>query len=168
MKRLLPVFFTLLAAFTFASLNILAQTPKLVLDGQDPSYQDSNEQDDEPVQRVARITFIQGDVSFQRAGVQDWSDAVENLPLLTGDQIYVGDGGRAEIQFGRGNYVRLSEKTALAITELSHTAALLEVTEGIAIVRLERFGSAWDRFEVDTPNSALVLSRDGLYRVNVR
>src|SRR5262249_12594261 len=70
--------------------------------------------------------------------------------------------------FGRGNYVRLTEKTALTIAVLSHTAALLEITEGVAIVRLERYGSAWDRFEVDTPNSVLLLKQDGLYRINVR
>src|SRR5262245_23381471 len=94
MKRRLPVFLTLLTLILLASTT-LAQTPKLTIDGSDPEYQDSNEADDAPVQRVARITFIQGDVSFLRAGVKEWSDAVENLPLLTGDQIYVGNGGRA-------------------------------------------------------------------------
>ncbi|MBI3650647.1 MAG: FecR domain-containing protein [Acidobacteria bacterium] len=174
MKASLPVLLTLwlFGAVLFTPVTSHGQTPKLQLDRTPNTYDrdasDSADVDDDPVQRVARITYIQGEVSFLRAGVKEWSDATENLPLLTGDQIYVGSRGRAEIQFGRGNYVRLSEQTALTITELSHTAALLEVTEGIAIVRLERYGSAWDRFEVDTPNSALVLKQDGLYRVNVR
>jgi hypothetical protein len=175
MKATLPVLLTLfvIGALALSPLTISGQTvnrtPKLAQsDVYAPTSEDESDEDDEPVQRVARITFVQGDVSFLRAGVQEWSDAAENLPLLTGDQLYVGNRGRVEIQFGRGNYVRLSEKTALTITELSQTAALLEITEGIATVRLERFGSAWERFEVDTPNSALVLQKDGLYRVNVR
>ncbi len=178
MKKALPVLLTLIAflAINLSPVATFAQdsnrTPKLVMNGSpssdDDQFKDEEDEDDEPVQRVARLTFIDGDVSFLRSGVTEWSDAVENLPLLSGDQIYVGKRGRAEIQFGRGNYVRLSEQTALTITELSHTAALLEVTEGIAIIRLERFGQAWDRFEVDTPNSALVLQQDGIYRVNVR
>ncbi|MEW6129438.1 MAG: DUF6600 domain-containing protein [Acidobacteriota bacterium] len=175
MKKGLPILILLTA---FLAINIFPissfaqdnQTPKLVLDGSTQSYDDESlsGEDDEPVERVARVSFVDGDVSFLRAGVTEWSDAVENLPLLSGDQIYVGKRGRAEIQFGRGNYVRLSEQTALTITELSHTAALLEITEGIAIIRLERFGAAWNRFEVDTPNSALILQRDGIYRINVR
>jgi hypothetical protein len=174
MKAILPVLLTLLllGAVILTPVKTNGQTPNgtptLEVDAEDDNASDSEDVDDDPVDRVARITFLQGDVSFLRAGVQEWSDAAENLPLLTGDQIYVGSRGRVEIQFGRGNYVRLSEKTALTITELSDTAALLEVTEGIAIIRLERYGSAWERFEVDTPNSALVLKQDGVYRVNVR
>jgi len=139
----------------------------------DQEYQFEDEdletgEDDEPVQRVARITFIDGDVAFLRAGVSEWSDAAINLPLLTGDQIYAGPGARVEIQLGRGYYIRLSENTALTFTDLSHTAAQFEVTEGIALIRLERYGSAFERFEVDTPNAALLLQQDGFYRIDVR
>ena len=121
--------------------------------------------DDAPVQRVARVTFVDGDVSFLRAGVDEWADAVQNLPLLEGDQLYVGQGGRAELQLGNGNYVRLSEKTALTIADLTDSVAQFEITEGAATIRLERFGSAFTRFEVDTPNAALVFEKDGIYRV---
>ena len=100
--------------------------------------------------------------------MKEWASAVENLPLLAGDQIYAGRGSRAELQLGRGNYIRLSENTALTIAELSDTASQFEVTEGIAIIRLERLQTAFGRFEVDIPNAALVLQQDGLYRINVR
>jgi hypothetical protein len=133
-----------------------------------PSEAQSEVEDDEPLHRVARLSFVQGEVSFLRAGVDDWAAAVENLPLLAGDQVYAGRGARAEIQLGRGNYLRLSENTALMITDLSQEAAQFELTEGIAIIRLERFGAAFQRFEVDTPNAALVLEQDGLYRIDVR
>jgi len=125
-------------------------------------------EDDAPVQRVARITLIEGDVSFLRAGINEWASVAENLPLFTGDQVYTGKGARVEIQLSRGNYIRLSEHTSLTITELSHAAAQFEITEGIALIRLERFGTAFARFEVDTPNAALTLEQDGFYRVNVR
>ena len=125
-------------------------------------------EDEAPVPRVVRLSFVQGDVSFLRAGVTEWAAAVENLPLLAGDQIYAGQGARAELQLGRGSYVRLSESTALTITELLDTSAQFEVTEGVAIIRIERLAASFQRFEVDTPNAALVLQQDGLYRVNVR
>ncbi|HJQ68729.1 MAG TPA: DUF6600 domain-containing protein [Blastocatellia bacterium] len=163
MKLSLPATLMLLvlAAILLAPIT-LAQTAET----NTPDTADG--EDDAPVERVARITFIEGDASFLRAGTNEWTSVAENLPLFTGDQVYTGRGARAEIQLSRGNYIRLSEHTALTITELSHTAAQFEVTEGTALIRLERFGTAFARFEVDTPNAALTLEQDGFYRVNVR
>ncbi|HKP85504.1 MAG TPA: DUF6600 domain-containing protein [Blastocatellia bacterium] len=166
MKRALPAFLTLLLLLALMSNPLLAY-------GQEPRN-DSDQtasgeaEDDAPVQRVARLSLVQGDVSFLRAGVKEWAAAVENLPLLAGDQLYAGSGARAELQLGRGNYIRLSENTALTITELADAESQFEITEGIAIIRIERLQTAFGRFEVDTPNAALVLEQDGLYRVNVR
>jgi hypothetical protein len=164
MKRALPTLLTLLLLFAFAcsSMAVFGQTIDAA-----PNTSDDTE-DEPPVPRVARLSFVQGDVSFLRAGVTDWAAAAENLPLLAGDQIYAGPGAKAEVQLGRGNYIRLSESTALTITELLDTSAQFEITEGIAIIRIERLAAAFQRFEVDTPNAALVLQQDGLYRVNVR
>ena len=163
MKRVLTILLTL--AF------LLALSPSYTITfGQEPSSQDPLEDvdDDAEVSRVARLSFVAGDVSFLRAGASEWAAAVENLPLLAGDQIYTASGARAEIQLARGSYIRLAESTALTIADLSDAQSQFEVTSGTAIFRVERFASAFQRFEVDTPNSALVLKEDGLYRVEVR
>ena len=91
MKHSLPATLTLvLLAAIFLAPVIAAQTV-------DPTVPDSAEgEDDAPIQRVARITFIEGDVSFLRAGVNEWATVAENLPLFTGDQIYTGKGAPAE------------------------------------------------------------------------
>jgi hypothetical protein len=52
----------------------------------------------DPPGRVGRLNYTNGPVSFQPAGVSDWEDADVNRPLTTGDQVWVGDGGRAEIR----------------------------------------------------------------------
>lgn len=166
MKKALPTILTLLLLLALLPSSIFAQSQINQTDS-DQAASDEAE-DDAPVQRVARISFINGDVSFLRAGTKDWAAAVENLPLLAGDQIYAGREARAEIQLGRGNYIRLSENTALTITGLSDTESQFEITEGIAIIRLERLQTAFGRFEVDTPNAALLLEQDGIYRINVR
>jgi uncharacterized protein DUF6600/FecR-like protein len=164
MTRTLPRILTpfLLLAILFLSFAASAQTSDSIDD--DPADVD----DSAPVARVARLSFVDGDVSFLRAGVTEWAPAVENLPLLAGDQIYAGPGARAEVQLGRGNYIRLSESTELTITELSASAAQFEIAEGIAIIRIERLATAFPRFEVDTPNTAVVIQKDGLYRFEVR
>lgn len=165
MKRSLPsllTFLLLVVALNLLSINAFSQTVET------DNNQDSETDDAAPVARVARLSFVQGDVSFLRAGVTDWAPVVENLPLLAGDQLYVGAGGRAEVQLARGNYLRLSENTALTIAELSDSLAQFEITEGSVIIRTERLSSVFPRFEVDTPSSAVVLKRDGLYRIGIR
>ncbi|MEK6322637.1 MAG: DUF6600 domain-containing protein [Acidobacteriota bacterium] len=164
MKRTLPSILTpfLLLTILFISGAGFAQTASSI------NHESEDFDDAAPVARVARLSFVEGDVSFLRAGVTEWAPAVENLPLLAGDQVYAGPGARAEVQLGRGNYIRLSESTELTITELSASSAQFEITEGTAIIRIERLATAFHRFEVDTPNTAIVVQKDGLYRVEVR
>ena len=163
MKRSLPGILTLLLLITLAFVTPgLAQT----IDSNNDEPPDVD--DAPPVSRVARLSFVQGDVSFLRAGVAEWAPVVENLPLLAGDQLYAGRGGRAEVQLGRSDYIRLFENTALTITRFTDSEAQFEITEGTAIIRIERLSSAFHRFEVDTPNTAVVLQQDGFYRVDVR
>jgi hypothetical protein len=164
MKRTLPSLLTpfLLLAILFIPGAAFAQNTSSFDD-------DSTDVDDSaPVARVARLSFVEGDVSFLRAGVTEWAPAVENLPLLAGDQVYAGRGARAEVQLGRGNYIRLSEGTELAIADFSDSAARFEITEGTAIIRIERLATVFHRFEVDTPNAAVLVQQDGLYRFEVR
>jgi hypothetical protein len=170
MKRALLTLITLLLLLGLTNNVFIANAQEAQQETQIDSDQIASDEpeDDAPAQRVMRLSFVQGDVSFLRAGVKEWANAVENLPLLAGDQIYAGRSARAELQLGRGSYIRLSENTALTIAELSDTESQFDITEGIAIIRLERLQTAFGRFEVDTPNAALVLQQDGLYRVNVR
>ena len=167
MKRTLPTLITLflLLSIILATGSAFAQSDVNPVPLED---QLDDVDDAAPVTRVARLSFVDGDVSFLRAGVTEWAPAVENLPLLTGDQVFTGPGARAEIQLARGNYIRLSENTELTIADLSNTVAQLEITEGTAIIRLERLATVFQRFEVDTPNSAVLVQQDGLYRVDVR
>jgi hypothetical protein len=160
MKRVLPVFLTLVCLFLFAN-PVFAQTPE-------PNSDDVETEDDAAVGRVIRVSFVEGDVSFQRAGTSEWAAAIENLPLFAGDQIYAGKDARVELQIGRGSYIRLSENTALTVTELRDDAVQFEMPAGMAFIRVEQLAAAFKRFEVDTPNAALLLEQDGLYRVNVR
>jgi hypothetical protein len=163
MKRILPRHLTFLLLILFVLVTSAAAQIA------DSNVADASDKDDDaPVARVARLSFVEGDVSFLRAGVTEWAPVVENLPLLAGDQVYAGRGARAEIQLGRGEYIRLSENTELTINRFSDNEALFEVTEGTAIIRIERLSSAFHLFELDTPNTAVAFKQDGIYRVDVR
>src|SRR5262247_3306795 len=67
-------------------------------------------QDDDPPVRVARISYVSGDVSFQPGGEDDWGWAAINRPMTTGDALWVERGSRAELAIG-ANAMRLGEET---------------------------------------------------------
>lgn len=173
MRNSLPSFLArLLAALLVAILGGFSIASAQHITDQDitRSLQDAGDDpddDDQGESRVARLSFVSGDVSFLRDGDTEWAAAVVNLPLLAGDHIYCPAGARAEIQLGRGTYIRLSEKTELALAVLSESVAQLEIVEGTANIRVDYLAAAFDRFEVDTPSAALLLQKDGQYRIDV-
>src|SRR5215510_14444371 len=60
--------------------------------------------------RIARLSYVEGHVSFQYSNAVDCTAASINLALQSGDRIYTGDDGRAEIEFDDGSVLRLAEK----------------------------------------------------------
>jgi hypothetical protein len=42
----------------------------------------------DPPSRVARLNYIAGNVSMQLAGMDEWSPAMINRPVITGDNLW--------------------------------------------------------------------------------
>ncbi len=119
---------------------------------------------DDPPGRAARLNYITGPVSFQPAGVTDWVDATINRPLTTGDNLWVGDGARAELHVG-STALRLNSDTAFQFLNLNDQIMQISVSEGTLTVRLPYLGEG-QNVEVDTPNMAFTLLRTGEYRID--
>ena len=64
----------------------------------------------DPPARVARLGYLSGGVTFSPAGENDWVSGTLNRPLGTGDRLWAGNNGRAELQIGSA-VVRLSAST---------------------------------------------------------
>src|SRR5215510_11087144 len=138
----------------------------------------------EPIIRVARISLIEGEVSYQRANdsKDDWYEADLNLPLDVSDQLYTGPDGRVEIQLSGRNIVRISKNTNLRFTQFNTGAVQLALATGTATFRIDsldkRQFAVVDTndgnpdepvyFEVDSPTVAITLLREGIYRVDVK
>src|SRR2546430_13586242 len=123
--------------------------------------------DDEsdPPGRVARLSYADGSVSLQPAGVEDWTDATLNRPLTTGDKLWADQNSRAELDMGSA-VIRLGSMTGISFLNLDDRTAQLNVTAGTAIVHVRQLGED-QTFEVDTPNVAVALQSPGDYRVQV-
>ncbi|MBK6799796.1 MAG: FecR domain-containing protein [Acidobacteria bacterium] len=139
---------------------------------------------DDRIFRVARISLIEGEVSYQRANdtQKDWYDATHNLPLDVSDQIYSGPNGRAEIQLSGRNLVRIDQNSNFRISQFNTGLIQLALPIGTATFRVDSLDrrqfqvvDATDvnsddpvYFEVDTPVVAITFLKEGSYRVNVR
>src|SRR5580698_6572961 len=121
-------------------------------------------QDDPPI-RVARLNFLQGSVSLQPAGTEDWVEANPNRPLTTGDQLWSDEGARGELHLG-STAIRVSEMTGISFLNVGDQAVQIQVAQGSADFRILHM---WDNevYEIDTANLAFTITRPGEYRVDV-
>jgi hypothetical protein len=125
--------------------------------------QDDDQQNDPPT-RVARLGYIEGSVTFQPAGVDDWVQAVPNRPMTTGDKLWADRGSRAELQLG-SSVIRLSENTGISFLNLDDNSVQIQLSSGTINVHVRRLDQN-DDFEIDTPNLAFTVSQPGSYRLN--
>jgi hypothetical protein len=127
-------------------------------------HENQTEQEDPPG-RIARISYLKGRVSFLRAGLDEWTEAALNFPVTTGDRIYAGRDGRAEIDM-RGAEMHVGSSTDVVLANLDDQTIQLGVNEGTIRVSLYQPISNID-VAIDTPNGAIALSAPGRYRANV-
>jgi hypothetical protein len=116
--------------------------------------------------RVARISFISGDVQIRRAESQDWERAAANLPIVEGDEIATDQNARLEIQFNSYSYLRLSENAYLKVTTLRDEGIALSLPNGSMSVRVLSFDKERSYFEIDAPKTTVSIEKSGMYRVD--
>ncbi len=128
-----------------------------------PNPASAQDQDDPPA-RVARLGYMEGSVSFQPAGEDDWVGAVPNRPMTTGDKLWADQNSRAEVQLGSA-VIRLAPNTGFSFLNLDDNTVQIQLTSGAINVTVRRLNED-DDFEIDTPNLAFTVSQPGHYRVD--
>jgi hypothetical protein len=121
--------------------------------------------DEDPPARVARMNYAQGSVSFQPGGEGDWVEAVPNRPLTTGDNLWTDKNSRSELHVG-STAIRLSSETSLTFLALDDRSIQLRLADGTVMLHVRHLDDD-DTIEVDTPNLAFQIQRNGEYRVDV-
>jgi hypothetical protein len=118
----------------------------------------------DPPSRVADLNYLDGNVSMQPAGADDWSPAVVNRPFTTGDYLWADTDSRAELHLNNA-VIRLGSQSSIGFLNLDDRIAQLRFAQGEMILRVRRLGQD-ESFEVDTPNAAITILRGGEYRFN--
>jgi hypothetical protein len=149
----------LIAAGAFAQ-EAQAPPPQNPQDAKDVKY--TNES-------VARLSYVQGKAFVQRASDLGFEEGAVNMPISQGDRIGTSD-GRAEVHFGRGNYIRLDSETKVDVLNLpkkDDDIARLRVWAGnvflvVGTLKKEK------AIELHTADSSFYVLDRGVYRVDVR
>src|SRR4030066_2470698 len=81
-----------------------------------------------------RISLIEGDVQIKTPDTEDWGFASINTPLAEGDQVWVPQGGRAELQLNTGTYVRLDNNSALQILSMDKDSSEFQLSAAYAYI----------------------------------
>jgi hypothetical protein len=113
--------------------------------------------------RLARLSYLEGHVSYQHIADVEWAAGSINLPLEPGDRVYTGPDGKAEIEFDDGSIYRLAQNTDVEILSLKDDLIQLRVLVGLSTLMV----SSDTDFEINTPAAAFNPLRKGVYRFDI-
>ncbi len=116
--------------------------------------------------RHAYLSHIEGEVSLQRASEPEPESGSLNVPILPGDRIWTRASSRAEIRFGSGLVVHLSEGAKLDFVA-NDSETILRLWSGSAILAIPDVAEASGSLRVDSPAGSIRPTREGSYRIDV-
>jgi hypothetical protein len=119
----------------------------------------------DPPTRVARVSYTDGQVSFQPGGQGEWGTAQRNGTVTIGDKIWADKDSRAELQAGQAA-IHVASMTALSFLNLDDTTIQMRVAEGSINFRVRELREG-EVYEVDTPNLAFTVKEAGAFRIDV-
>ena len=116
--------------------------------------------------RVGRISEAAGELFLATQDrANEWATIGLNYPVTTGDNLWVSADGRAEIDFGAGQF-RIAGDTNLQLSALDDHQLALFVASGRVIIRLRTLDPG-EVARIDTPQTQIEIDRPGQYRVDV-
>ncbi|MGE5300056.1 MAG: DUF6600 domain-containing protein [Acidobacteriota bacterium] len=112
-----------------------------------------------------RISLLAGDVQIKTADSGDWGPASMNGPVMEGDQIWVPQGGRVELQLNMGTYIRLDQNSALQILATDKDSSQFYLSQGHAYVYFD--GPRGSVIQVDSPDASTRAFEPSVFRIDM-
>ncbi len=147
MKKLMTLAITAVAAFPFLAF------------GQSEGYYDRS---------FTRLSYVKGDVYIQRAQDLGYELGEVNLVVVEGDKLGTRE-GRAEIQLGRGNILRLDRETQVDLAGLpgrDGDPTKIHLIQGSVFFRVRDLDRE-KNLQIHTPDASFYVLEAGLYRLDV-
>ncbi len=118
----------------------------------------------DPPSRVGRVSDAAGSVFLAPDETDNsWEPIGINYPVTSGDSLWVGKDGRAEVDFGTGQ-IRLSDEANVHFSQLDDRQFAAYLASGQAILRLRALEPG-ESAKFDTANAQIDILRPGNYRI---
>ncbi len=102
--------------------------------------------------RMARFAYVTGKVTWRDGDTGNWSQATVNMPLHQGTEVFVQNGGRADLQFDDGSELRLGNGALVSLKTLFSDSkgefTQIDMKQGLATLHSRHQDSV---YQVDTP-----------------
>lgn len=121
------------------------------------------------ISNFARLSYVKGDVFIQRADDLGYEEGSVNLPVAEGDKLGTQE-GRAEVNFGKRNYLRIDSFTQVDFISLpgrGDEIVRLHLLSGSIYLRIS-FLEEEKSYEIHTPDASFYILEEGLYRFNIQ
>lgn len=119
--------------------------------------------------RIVRVSYLDGHVQIDRAGVQGLEKAILNTPVVQGTHIVTGHDGLAEVEFEDQSAVRLAENSDVRFRQLSMNDAGAKVNE-IEVVKgtvyFDVHSRTADVYRVEAEGNTFLIHRDTQARLS--
>ena len=113
-----------------------------------------------------RVSLIEGDVQIKTPDSEEWGFASVNTPLAEGDQLWVPQGGRVELQLNTGTYIRLDESSALQILSMDEDSSQFYLSQGYAYIFYDAPVSG-GVIQIDTPDASTRAFDRAVFRIDM-
>jgi Family of unknown function (DUF6600)/FecR protein len=112
-----------------------------------------------------RISLMEGDVQIKTQDSEDWGYASINGPIEEGDQLWVPDGGRLELQLNTGTYIRLDQDSAIEILSMDKNSSQFYLSQGHAYINDN--APEGNVIQVDTPHASTRAFSRAVFRIDI-
>jgi hypothetical protein len=124
----------------------------------------SHAQDDAPP-RAARLAHLQGNVSIQSNGQDNWGQASENMPIGAGDRVYTDQQAQGELQVGQVR-AYFAANSDITLVNANQQGIELGIAQGSSHIFSDGFPQDQSLF-VSTPNGGLTIAGRAEFRLDV-
>ena len=100
-----------------------------------------------------RLSQMAGDIQIQSTGADEWYPATINLPLQTGDRLWVPKDAWAQVETRDGSFIRLDAESSLEILAVEQDSLQLYLAQGQVYLNFKQ--RADSMLQVDTPVASI-------------
>lgn len=112
-----------------------------------------------------RISLLEGDIQIKTPETGEWALASINAPLAEGDQVWVPEDGRVELQLNSGTYLRLDQGTAIQILSMDKDSSQFYLSQGKVYVYYD--APRGNVIQMDTPDTSTRAFSRTIFRIDI-